>query len=88
MSIVLWVALVCFVASFFDGARDAGIGRFSHVTWWRWHVVKWIAFYTPLVFILVKTLQYWALLFIVPIAMISWVLWQLGFHAGEWFYRW
>lgn len=40
--------VVILLATIFDAVRDATFGRWP---WLPWHGVKWIAFYSPLVYI-------------------------------------
>ena len=43
---VSFIVVAVFV-SLMDGIRDANVGR--QAGWWRWHIVKWFAFYTPFI---------------------------------------
>lgn len=69
--------VVCLLSAFFDGVRDANVVRRAH--WWQWHVVKWLSFYPPLILLLVLggiELWYW-----IPLAAVSWVVWQIGYRV-------
>ena len=43
--------LIIYIATCFDAWRDAQSCRKDRVGWKQWHWVKWVAFYTPLVYI-------------------------------------
>tara|TARA_R100000306_G_C4375283_1_gene141698 strand:+ start:2369 stop:2626 length:258 start_codon:yes stop_codon:yes gene_type:complete len=82
---VEWIAIaVIFITSFFDAVRDASRnnpgwrrpeGRLPWPMIDKWHLVKRLAFYTPLVFILVAHVNY---IFIIPVIVISYFLWHKG----------
>ncbi len=68
----IWIALLITAVTCCDALRDRWVDR--KVEWWQWHIVKWIAFYTPLVTltILFIPLVYW------PVLVASnWILWRL-----------
>lgn len=81
-------SIILILASFVDGARDAGIRRPSEVSWWRWHIVKWVGFYMPLVYIIYVNFKGLNLLIVIFLAGLGWLAWQIGYKAGELFYRW
>lgn len=71
-----------------DALRDAWMRSEG---WWKRHAVKWVAFYTPLTFILVIHLP---IVTWIPVAVASWIVWRLSLrHIGgkEWesmWFRW
>ena len=66
------ILAVIVITVFFDALRDGWYGR---IGWWKWHIVKWIAFYTPIIYILwVNFAWYWILAMAIP----AWLLWRLG----------
>jgi hypothetical protein len=71
-NIVCWPLTVILVASMFDAARDATIGK---LPWLASHAIKWIAFYTPLVYIVWR--ERWKPTVIAVIAILSFLLWEL-----------
>ena len=61
--------------SLLDGWRDTLIRRPPAVSWWRYHLVKWAGFYPPLILLTLYFVrwQLWA-----PLAILSWIAWQIG----------
>lgn len=47
---MIWTILIIAIATIFDAWRDAWI----NAAWWPRHVVKWVAFYVPLIYLLYK----------------------------------
>lgn len=72
---------VLLVAVVFDALRDRNYPQ--RMGWsrdqWRWHVYKWIAFYTPLVYVVAD----WKILWIVLAAFVGLVLWR-GVYTWPW----
>jgi len=69
-----WAAIALLLTvSLLDGMRDALFGR---TDWWTWHLVKWAAFYPPLVWITIRELgmKWW----ILTIGFGAWLTWQAG----------
>lgn len=64
--------LTILVSCFFDPIRDATYGK---VSWWEWHAYKWIAFYTPLVYIVLR--EWW-----------PWQMWTLRTYPEFYAFRW
>lgn len=67
---------IALLASVFDALRDAWIKE----GWWKRHIVKWLSFYPPLIFIIAVHVPwiYWA-----PVAVAAWVVWRLSVkHIG------
>lgn len=70
---------VIFLVSFFDALRDAWMKKES---WWKRHIVKWVSFYSPLVFITIVHVS-WQLW--LPVTVMSWIIWRLSvrFVGGQ-----
>ena len=66
-----WVAFIVLVVTAADALRDRWTSR--RVNWWQWHIVKWIAFYTPLVALTVFFIP-WESWFALAIG--AWLLWR------------
>lgn len=50
MSVLVIIILVIILISvIFDAYRDSWIHRKPGISWLRWHLVKWTAFFSPLV---------------------------------------
>ena len=73
VELLTWI-IICMV-SYLDGVRDANVAR--KAPWWSWHLVKWVSFYLPLVWILyLIRINVWH----IPIlAFVAWIFWQLGY---------
>jgi hypothetical protein len=76
---------VILLSSAADALRDAWMRSEG---WWKRHAVKWVAFYSPLVFITVVHLriEIW-----IPLCIASWIIWRLSVtHIGgkEWESMW
>jgi hypothetical protein len=59
-----------------DALRDRWVDR--RVGWWRWHIVKWLAFYTPFVYVIVTDR-----LPVLPVfgyAVFCCVLWRIAYR--------
>jgi hypothetical protein len=71
MSPYIAAAIVFFVACS-DALRDRWVSR--QVGWWQWHIAKWLAFYPPLVALVVLfiPIAYWA-----PLAGICMIAWRI-----------
>jgi len=69
---IQYIALGVIISTvFFDSLRD---GMMHNKNWWRWHVVKWLQFYVPILFVMVVHLN-WKWWLILPIP--CWIIWQL-----------
>jgi hypothetical protein len=71
MSPILAAAIVVFVACC-DALRDRWVNRTAE--WWPWHIVKWLAFYPPLIALTVLFIpwMWWPFL-----TGVSWILWRI-----------
>lgn len=74
MSVFVIIASVIF-----DAWRDAWIGE----AWWPRHIVKWLAFYTPLVYILHRDgfLSRQNLKNLVILAFVSLLVWRMVYDG-------
>ncbi len=63
---------VILLVSVFDALRDAWM---KSEGWWKRHIVKWVAFYSPMVFLTVVHVR-WELW--IPLTILSWVAWRLS----------
>lgn len=81
-----YIALIVVVMTvFFDALRD---GFFKNQNWWKRHIVKWLQFYIPILFVMVVHLD-WKWWLILPIP--CWILWQVALHyvaCVEWESMW
>lgn len=79
---MLEIALIIVVTAC-DALRDRWMFELGARRWtrkqWRWHVVKWIAFYAPLLYVLAKSGLSWE---IPPLAVLCFGLWQ-GLYGRE-----
>lgn len=58
-----------------DAARDAWLdARHTHVSWWTWHLVKWMAFYPPLFALGFAYFVWQEMAFLAFIGLVSWRL--------------
>ena len=46
---VVVIMVTILIAVIFDAYRDSWVHRKPGISWQRWHLVKWIAFFSPLV---------------------------------------
>jgi len=46
---VVVILFTIFISVVFDAYRDSWVHRKPEIGWLRWHLVKWISFYSPLV---------------------------------------
>ena len=53
------------------------------VGWWKWHIVKWIMFFPPLIFIAEYFVRWY---FWGPLVIISWILWR-SIYKGRFSFR-
>ncbi len=67
----IWVALIVIVVTCCDAFRDRWTSR--QVNWWQWHIVKWIAFYTPLVALTVLFIPW---IFWIPLVIVARIVWR------------
>jgi len=71
-----YVAIIVIVLTvFFDALRD---GFINDPNWWKRHIFKWLAFYIPILYIMivhVGLVWWWILL--VPCC---WIIWQVAIH--------
>jgi hypothetical protein len=63
---------VILIATVFDAARDVTIGKLS---WLAWHAIKWVAFYTPLIWIVWR--ERWKPITIAIVVLLSFLLWEM-----------
>ena len=67
---------VIIITVIFDSLRDGFMQhkKNNNNWWWQWHIVKWIQFYVPLLFILIIHVnrKWWVIL-----SIFCWILWQL-----------
>ena len=68
----VWAVVIIIVVTVCDALRDRWITR--NVGWWQWHIVKWIAFYTPLVVLTVLFIPWvwWP-----PLVIVAEILWRV-----------
>lgn len=72
------VSLLIALVTICDAMRDAWVsGRRRDIGWWEWHIVKWIAFYAPLVVLCVTFLETWQML---ALAILCYGLWELTYR--------
>jgi hypothetical protein len=72
LSLTIAIITVC------DAARDAWLhSRKPGVGWWEWHIVKWVAFYIPLVWLCMVYLPLWWTLLL---ALLCYGLWNLVYN--------
>ena len=81
----LGAIVLVLVTSAFDAVRD---GIMKTGSWWERHTVKWVAFYSPLIFITVVHIrwEYW-----IPLSIASWIVWRLSIRyigGQEWESHW
>lgn len=82
-----YIALsVIIIAVIFDPLRD--VFTAYQKGWWQRHIVKWIQFYVPVLFIMFVHLDpKWWLILPIP----CWIIWQLMLHyvaKAEWESMW
>lgn len=68
----LLVVLLILLSSGLDAIRDAKYGK---IDWHKWHLLKWVAWYPALAFIMVVHLPWWAW---VPTIAGAWGVWRLS----------
>ncbi|MBN1465995.1 hypothetical protein JXA02_09550 [candidate division KSB1 bacterium] len=68
----IWTAVIVVIVTASDALRDRWVVR--QVGWWQWHIVKWIAFYPPLV---VLTVRYIPWIYWIPLVAVCWILWRV-----------
>lgn len=79
------IFFVVIMATVFDALRDRFYPRLANAwpRWtkeqWCWHVFKWIAFYSPLVYITWDLHIYEKLLW----ALFCFILWRVAYHGGR-----
>lgn len=73
----LLIIAIILSASFFDGWRDNLIHRDAKVSWMRYHIVKWIAFYPALVYLFFVSWQGNTVYKVIVVAL-AYILWQGG----------
>lgn len=66
------VVLIIFIAAGFDSWRDALINRKGNVGYWAFHLVKWVAYYSTLIPLVLEHLLNWLLLPVVIGATLVW----------------
>ena len=50
MSVInILILAIIFIAVVFDAYRDSWVHRHPNIGWLRWHLVKWISFFSPLI---------------------------------------
>ena len=74
-----YIALIVIIITvFFDSLRD---GFKDDKNWWKRHIVKWLQFYIPILFVMVVHLD-WKWWIILPIP--CWTIWQVTiFHVAK-----
>ncbi len=79
MEIIIIIAIII-IATFFDALRDGW--KEQDVGFWKWHTVKWIAFFLPLIYcvyrLIVLGISFWPM---VVVVLVSWILWQFVIHV-------
>ena len=70
--------LVIIIGVVFDAWRDTGINRKPEVSWWNWHIKKWLAYYTPMTYLYLQ-LDYWNTIPGVLFVLAMWILWKLTY---------
>lgn len=73
------IVIILWITSLFDSMRDGW--KESNIGYYRWHAIKWAAFFTPLLYLVHRLYVlglHWILLLLV--ALISWIFWQYGYH--------
>ena len=69
---LLEIIIIILYASIMDGARDGLI----NAEWWPRHIAKWLAFYPPLIYLLVKFVNLgWVWIVII---LMAGLFWQIG----------
>lgn len=48
-TLVIVILVTIFVSVVFDAYRDSWVHRKPDIGWLRWHLVKWTAFFSPLI---------------------------------------
>jgi hypothetical protein len=43
------ILFIIFVSVIFDAYRDSWVHRKPEIGWLRWHLVKWVSFFSPLI---------------------------------------
>lgn len=43
------ILFIIFISVVFDAYRDSWIHRKPNISWLRWHLVKWVSFFSPLI---------------------------------------
>lgn len=68
----LFIIILIIIVSALDALRDAWYGQKDFRTW---HLVKWAAFYPPLIVLLVTFVDWhwW-----VPVVVAAWIAWRIG----------
>ena len=59
------IIIIILVTTFFDALRDL-----SFKNWWRRHIVKWIQFYLPLIYLMTMLNWYWWIILPVIVRLI------------------
>lgn len=80
--------VIVFVVTITDALRDRWHGELGDTgpffDWtkkqWRWHLVKWIAFYTPLVYVVARAQL--ELVWLLVLSVFSFFLWRLVYSKG------
>ena len=75
MDLIAYITIL--ITSFCDGIRDGEANISRKASWIHWHIVKWVAFYSPILLIII--LINYSILEIVSLAFFSWLLWRLGY---------
>ncbi|MBN1560413.1 hypothetical protein JW998_09195 [candidate division KSB1 bacterium] len=68
----IWTAVIVVIVTASDALRDRWVSR--QVGWWQWHIVKWIAFYPPVIALTIRYIPwpYW-----IPLTAVCWILWRV-----------
>ena len=70
LEMILALAVVI-LSTAMNALHDKWITR--NVGWWQWHIVKWLMFFPPLIFITLHFID-WRLW--IPLVVVCWVLWR------------
>jgi len=68
----LLALIVLAAAVLLDPVRDAWIYRHPSISWKDWHLVKWFAYFPPLVLITLNYFAWHEIIFIAVIALVAW----------------
>lgn len=75
------IYVVIILATVTNALCDSWILRKPTVSWWQWHIPKWVHFYGPIVVLMYYRIPFgwiWGVL-----ALVCWVLWKVSYKIGE-----